>query len=262
MKRVSTYYSYFGARYYDSDLSVWLSVDPLAKEYPSLSPYMYVAGNPVKLVDPDGNRIYLRGSRENKIALRDMINSNTTGVTVSVGFFSGALKVKQNGNTLTTFDKMLLETYNNKDVKVNAKVNSNNFSKTDGKWSNGDKFAWGNFDEMTFDINGLTLANNEDPVLFKLLFTEAVFGTKEKKNLEKSIGGQRKVMASIWNESNGENGHDSRTIDVIFKKDDERDVVPLQIIVPTSSRNSEGAIILRQYLVKQQNRKIISIELN
>ena len=49
-----TGYSYFGARYYDSDLSVWLSVDPLASKYPSMSGYMYCAGNPVMLVDPDG----------------------------------------------------------------------------------------------------------------------------------------------------------------------------------------------------------------
>ena len=49
-----TGYSYFGARYYDSDLSVWLSVDPLADKYPSMSSFMYVAGNPVMLVDPDG----------------------------------------------------------------------------------------------------------------------------------------------------------------------------------------------------------------
>ena len=50
-----TGYSYFGARYYDSDiLTGWLSVDPLADKYPSLSPYAYCAWNPVKLVDPDG----------------------------------------------------------------------------------------------------------------------------------------------------------------------------------------------------------------
>jgi len=47
--------SYFGARYYDSDLSIWLSVDPLVDKYPSMSAYMYCAGNPVMLVDPDGN---------------------------------------------------------------------------------------------------------------------------------------------------------------------------------------------------------------
>ena len=50
-----TGFSYFGARYYDSDiLTGWLSVDPLADKYPSLSPYAYCAWNPVKLVDPDG----------------------------------------------------------------------------------------------------------------------------------------------------------------------------------------------------------------
>ena len=47
----------FGARYYASDLSIWLSVDPLAAKYPSLSPYAYVANNPIMLVDPDGMRI-------------------------------------------------------------------------------------------------------------------------------------------------------------------------------------------------------------
>jgi RHS repeat-associated protein len=49
-----TQYSYFGARYYDSDLSVWLSVDPLSDKYLSMSPYIYVAGNPIMLRDPDG----------------------------------------------------------------------------------------------------------------------------------------------------------------------------------------------------------------
>ena len=54
-KDEETGYSYFGARYYDSDLSgLFLSVDPMSDKYPSLSPYAYCAWNPVKLVDPDG----------------------------------------------------------------------------------------------------------------------------------------------------------------------------------------------------------------
>ena len=53
-----TGYSYFGARYYDSDLSgLFLSVDPMADKYPSFSPYAYCAWNPVKLVDPDGREM-------------------------------------------------------------------------------------------------------------------------------------------------------------------------------------------------------------
>jgi RHS repeat-associated protein len=49
-----TGYQYFGARYYSSDLSVWLSVDPLSDMYASTSPFMYVRGNPIMLIDPNG----------------------------------------------------------------------------------------------------------------------------------------------------------------------------------------------------------------
>ena len=51
--------SYFGLRYYSSDLSIWLSVDPMADKYPSMSPYVYCANNPVRLVDPNGEEIVL-----------------------------------------------------------------------------------------------------------------------------------------------------------------------------------------------------------
>jgi RHS repeat-associated protein len=54
MIRSYTGFDYFGARYYASGLSVWVSVDPLADKYPSMSPYIYVAGNPIMRVDPDG----------------------------------------------------------------------------------------------------------------------------------------------------------------------------------------------------------------
>jgi RHS repeat-associated protein len=47
-------YNYYGARYYDSEKLSWLSVDPMSDKYPSLSPYVYCADNPVKLIDPNG----------------------------------------------------------------------------------------------------------------------------------------------------------------------------------------------------------------
>lgn len=50
-----TGYGYFGARYMDHELMTsWLSVDPLADKYPSISPYAYCAWNPVRSVDPNG----------------------------------------------------------------------------------------------------------------------------------------------------------------------------------------------------------------
>ena len=49
-----TGYDYFGARYYSSSLGIWLSVDPMSDKYPGLSPFVYCADNPMRLVDPDG----------------------------------------------------------------------------------------------------------------------------------------------------------------------------------------------------------------
>ncbi len=46
--------SYYGARYYQNKMGMWLSVDPLGKKYPSISPYAYVDNNPVRYIDPDG----------------------------------------------------------------------------------------------------------------------------------------------------------------------------------------------------------------
>jgi RHS repeat-associated protein len=49
-----TGFDYRGARYYDSDLGRFLSLDPLAAKFPEWSAYNYVLGNPIMLIDPDG----------------------------------------------------------------------------------------------------------------------------------------------------------------------------------------------------------------
>jgi RHS repeat-associated protein len=49
-----TGYSYYGARYYQSKLSMWLSVDPKAHWFPAQSPYNFSLNNPVNLEDPNG----------------------------------------------------------------------------------------------------------------------------------------------------------------------------------------------------------------
>ncbi|MBL0192235.1 MAG: hypothetical protein IPQ18_13045 [Saprospiraceae bacterium] len=45
---------YFGARYYDSRISIWYGVDPMAEKYPQYTPFNYTLDNPISLVDPDG----------------------------------------------------------------------------------------------------------------------------------------------------------------------------------------------------------------
>jgi RHS repeat-associated protein len=48
----------FGSRIYDSRIGRWLSLDPLARQYPSISPYAFAANNPIYYLDPDGRKIF------------------------------------------------------------------------------------------------------------------------------------------------------------------------------------------------------------
>ena len=51
-----------GARSRNPISTLWYGVDPLFEKYPDFSPYNYCAGNPIKLVDPDG-----RGNEDSPI---------------------------------------------------------------------------------------------------------------------------------------------------------------------------------------------------
>gem|GEM_PF-4288792 len=51
---METSLSYFGARYYEAGLSVWLSVDPMSDKAPGWTPYRYGFQNPMKFIDPTG----------------------------------------------------------------------------------------------------------------------------------------------------------------------------------------------------------------
>ena len=54
----------FGARLYSPRTATWLSPDPLAEKYYSISPYTYCAGNPVSFVDPTGKSTFVYFDQE------------------------------------------------------------------------------------------------------------------------------------------------------------------------------------------------------
>ena len=53
---------YYGARYYEPRLGLWMSANPLEEDYPNLSAYGYCHNNPIILYDPDGKGDYFTNS--------------------------------------------------------------------------------------------------------------------------------------------------------------------------------------------------------
>ena len=48
---------YYGARYYEPRLSLWISTDPMQDRYPSISTYCHTLNNPLNISDPNGTDI-------------------------------------------------------------------------------------------------------------------------------------------------------------------------------------------------------------
>ena len=55
---------YYGARYYEPRLSLWMAVDPKMEKYQNVSAYVYCLNNPLKIIDPDGKDIVFLLDRE------------------------------------------------------------------------------------------------------------------------------------------------------------------------------------------------------
>ncbi len=108
---------YYGARYYDPRVSMWWGVDPMAEKYPEYSPYTYTLNNPVRYIDPDGNRPYdviLSGPQ----ALQ-AFNELKASSSLTLSFDSQTGKLAATGKANNKADKQLLRAINDKNRIVN-----------------------------------------------------------------------------------------------------------------------------------------------
>ncbi|MFV0546126.1 MAG: RHS repeat-associated core domain-containing protein, partial [Bacteroides sp.] len=78
----------YSARYMDPALGRFMTVDPMAEKYPSLTPYHYCANNPLIFIDPDGRKIVLAGTQaqmQQTLATLQKLTSDQLTVNYSTG---------------------------------------------------------------------------------------------------------------------------------------------------------------------------------
>ncbi len=76
----------FGARrYLPFRVPRWTSMDPMAEKYFSISPYAYCAADPVNLVDPEGEDLYIKGSFSTNVLsfLTDFFNKRDCSLEIN-----------------------------------------------------------------------------------------------------------------------------------------------------------------------------------
>ena len=63
---------YYGARYYEPRLSLWMSTDPMEEKYPATSSYCFVANNPIKYFDLDGLQLWVANNEAMSLLLHTL----------------------------------------------------------------------------------------------------------------------------------------------------------------------------------------------
>ena len=70
---------YYGARYMDPKISMWLGVDPLMEKYPSTSPYIYCGNNPIMRIDGNGKEWTQSTDRDGNTVINVALNLSVSG---------------------------------------------------------------------------------------------------------------------------------------------------------------------------------------
>ena len=102
---------YYGARYYEPRLSLWMSVDPLQEKYPKISTYCYAANNPIKFIDSDGRKLlFASGTTEAfkqkfRAAIMYLHEHNADGIIAQIDKSSTIIYITERVGEASAFSK-------------------------------------------------------------------------------------------------------------------------------------------------------------
>jgi len=118
----------FGARNYDPQIGRWHVLDPLSDKYHPISPYVFVANNPIRYIDPDGKKIVDPKGRVAATYNKDGSLRFTKYATADIKRVANALALTESGkkqlNQLITSDIK---------VKINVSEETKTRVNTEGK---------------------------------------------------------------------------------------------------------------------------------
>ena len=117
-KDPETGYGYYGARYYQSKFSVWMSVDPLAHE--TLEPYVYTRNNPILMVDSDGRKPWPVGIVK---MINEHIGYNASKRSISIWLPEDVIWGK---DCITIFNDIVQNVLYDENQKVGSQIIGNN----------------------------------------------------------------------------------------------------------------------------------------
>ena len=154
---------------YQTTSGVFSSPDPLAEKYYSISPYAYCAGNPVKFVDPDGNRVVVKGSGKESVInqLQQRVGHTMKLSLDSEGFINYESK---SDKPLKSFAKRLSTVIDDNDIIVSVTTREHNIT------SNGFEMVGGAFMGNIVDNESAVAFQEVNPGFLSDI--EAVTGTQ------------------------------------------------------------------------------------
>jgi RHS repeat-associated protein len=154
--------AYYGARYYQNKIGMWLSVDPLAHE--TFKPFVFTGNNPIILLDPDGREVILTGPLAPATFATLSNRAQSEGVILSMSN-DGTLSYNYSGDNMQLSNSMrtLLNGIDNKNINVNVISKNSNITSSGGA-SHGGAFSGNTFTEIESGESFLREINANSPL--------------------------------------------------------------------------------------------------